>query len=58
MEKERRIMANQNNDNNDNISITYDEINNDNYYIVSIIDDVINDILRLIDEWKKKFKLG
>ena len=51
-------MANQNNDNNDNISITYDEINNDNYYIVSIIDDVINDILRLIDEWKKKFKLG
>jgi len=50
MEKERRIMANQNND---NISITDEEINNDNYYIVSIIDDEINDILRLIDEWKK-----
>jgi len=49
IEKERRIMTNQNND---VISIIDCEINNDSTDIISF-DDEIDRILGLTDEWKK-----
>jgi len=49
IEKERRIMTNQNND---FISTMDCEINNDNSDIISI-DNEIDRILGLTDEWKR-----